>query len=74
MALVKHRIMSRGRVAAVMSSRMSINDREYDRYSADERREAERDMLFHMLADGKDVKVYHDINMGGTVVEYDDGR
>ncbi len=72
--LVKHRIMTRGRIAAILSARMSNDEKEYKRFSSDDRQQAERDMLFHMLADGKDVKISNDVNMGGAVVEYDDGN
>lgn len=67
------RIMSRAQIALVWEEdhkrrnsdkTFDINDGFYER-----RKQAEIDLMFHLLADGKDVIVRNSIEHGGTVVE-----
>lgn len=70
MAIVKRRIMDRSRLLTAVFNTVDGIGPNY----SNEREIASADMMAYMLADGKDVKIYHDVNMGGTVVEYDDGE
>lgn len=70
MAIVKRRIMDRARLLTII---FNVVDGIAPKH-ANERESASADAMAHMIADGKDVKVYHDTNMGGMVVEYDNGE
>lgn len=64
--MTKRRIMSRSQICEIMAA-------EIDRKEIDDpakHRQAQMDALFYIVADGKEVKIYHDTDMGGTVVEF----
>lgn len=67
MALVKHRIVSR---SVLMHNTINRNKN----FAGIDGELMQISMTAYILADGQDVKVYNDTNMGGMVVEYNDGK
>lgn len=62
---MKQRILSRVQIARKLL-------RERNRIRDDSEGFASIDALLHMIADGNTVKVYHDTQHGGTIVELPD--
>lgn len=70
MAMIKRRIMTRSRLLSLMHGDIDQRDEPKDYPSM---KAISADMAAHLLADDREVKIFHDVNLGGTVVEYDDG-
>lgn len=62
---MKQRIQSRVQIARKLL-------KERNRFDRDEHGLASIDLMLHLIADGNTVKVYHDTQHGGTVVELPD--
>jgi len=61
---MKQRIMSRKEIALIGLAKRNNQDIDREKFE-----QLTIDMLFYMIEDGNTVKIYHDTNMGGTVVE-----
>lgn len=72
MALVKRRIMSRARIAAFMAD--EADGKNQNSHGIMTMRQVSADLMLHLIADEKEVKIYNDRNMGGMVVEFDNGE
>lgn len=69
MAAIKRRIMTRSQILQTMFDRSDRKPSETRDYET-----ASHDFAAYLLADGKDVCIAHDVNMGGMVVIYNDGK
>lgn len=71
MAIIKRRIMTRSRLLTLM---FKDTDQIAEKHDYGSIHNIQSDLSAYLLADGKEVKIFHDVNMGGMVVEYDDGE
>ena len=75
MAIIKRRIMSRSQLLGIIYADHDNGILRLENLiDQSQRRQAQSDIVAYMLADGKEVKIFHDTNMGGNVVEFDDGK